>query len=113
MALYSVWDWDRNAYRIYSTSRTASVGDDPTPPRPTGLAQLGADPDTDVKPLPAGAKLVGYSHIARGEIRRLNRGFFSDLGDDAGAGSSTSWLKLGAAAAGGALAMHLWMGAGR
>lgn len=108
MALYSIWDWNRNAYRVYSTPRTVSVGDDPIPPRPSA-SSLGANPDTDVKPLPAGAKFVGYSHIARGEIRRERRGI-GDLGDDAGTEAGvTSWWKLVAAAAAGAVAMHLWM----
>lgn len=108
MALYSTWDWSRNSYRIYSTSRPASVGDDPVPPRPS-TSSLGANPDTDVKPLPAGTKFVGYSHVPRGEIRRERRGI-GDLGDDAGAGATaTSWWKLVAAAAAGAVAMHLWM----
>lgn len=70
MALYSVWDWDRNAYAVYRTPQRVSVGDDPIPPRPSGISVLGASPDDDVKPLPVGAKLVGYDHFARGEIRR-------------------------------------------
>lgn len=71
MALYSVWDWDRNAYRVYATNAPVSVGDDPKPPKPSNIGPIGADPDTDVKPLPVGAKLIGYEHLPRGEIRRL------------------------------------------
>lgn len=84
MALYSVWDWDRNAYRVYSTKTPVSVGDDPIPPKPSGLSALGADPDTHLKALPSGAKFMGYSHLARGELRRMSRGL-GDNGDDAGA----------------------------
>lgn len=86
MALYSVWDWNRNAYRVYSTRRPVSVGDDPIPPRPSGLSALGADPDEHIKPLPSGARFEGYSHLARGEIRRMPTGM-GDTADDAGAAS--------------------------
>lgn len=84
MALYSVWDWNRNSYRVYSTPQPVSVGDDPIPPRPKGISAIGADPDVHVKPLPSGAKMVGYSHMPRGEIRRLPGGI-GDTADDAGA----------------------------
>lgn len=86
MALYSVWDWDRNVYRVYSTPTPVSVGDDPTSPKPTNISPIGANPDTDIKPLPAGAKFIGHDQLARGEIRRMPGGI-SDLGDDAGAPS--------------------------
>lgn len=112
MALYSVWDWNRNAYRIYSTRQPVSVGDDPVPPRPTGLSAIGADPDTHIKPLPAGARLVGHSHLARGEVRRLSGGL-GDGGDDGGVASGaggTKWVMLVAGIALGAGAMHLFMG---
>ena len=56
MALYSAFDWDRNSYRVYRTPELVSVGDDPTPPRPRLRHRLGAVPDVDAKPLPAGAK---------------------------------------------------------
>ncbi|HEY5656992.1 MAG TPA: hypothetical protein VIY27_04310 [Myxococcota bacterium] len=71
MALYSAWDWDRNAYRVYQTRRLVSVGDDPKPPKPKLRHPLGAVPDMDAKTLPPGAKMIGYSHQARGEIVRL------------------------------------------
>lgn len=87
MALYSVWDWNRNSYRVYSTPTPVSVGDDPVPPKPSGISPIGANPDSDVKPLPPGARFVGYDHLARGEIRRMSSGF-GDLGDDAGNGGS-------------------------
>jgi hypothetical protein len=83
MALYSVWDWDRNSWRIYRTKTPVSVGEDALPPKPQGTTALGADPDTHAKPLPAGARFHGYSHVARGEVRRLSSGM-GDSGDDAG-----------------------------
>ena len=112
MALYSVWDWNRNAYRVYSTRRPVSVGDDPIPPRPTGLSPIGADPDEHIKPLPAGVRFMGYSHLARGELRRMPQGM-GDNGDDAGAAANDSgkggWAMLGIGVAIGAGAMW-WLG---
>lgn len=87
MALYSVWDWDRNVYRVYKTNSPVSVGDDPIAPKPTGLSAIGADPDTHIKALPSGAKFMGYSHLARGELRRMSHGL-GDRGDDAGSSSA-------------------------
>ena len=111
MALYSVWDWNRNAYAVYSTPKRVSVGDDPVPPRPKGLSKLGASPDDDVKPLPSGAKLIGYDHFARGEIRRRS-GLFG-VGDDGGQGGGASsplfmFLAGGATAAGAIYAYWRW-----
>lgn len=106
MALYSVWDWNRNSYRVYETSRPASVGDDPKPPRPRGRSVLGANPDTDVKPLPGGARFVEYSHVPRGEIRRQPRGL-GDTGDDAGANGS-DWMMFALGAGAGAAALWWW-----
>lgn len=83
MALYSVWDWNRNSYRVYTTPTPVSVGDDPTPPKPVGISPIGANPDSDVKPLPPGATFIGYDLFARGEIRRAPSSL-GDLGDDAG-----------------------------
>jgi hypothetical protein len=91
MALYSVWDWNRNSYRVFTTPTHVSVGDDPIPPNPSGISSIGANPDTDIKPLPSGAKFIGHDLLARGEIRRMPAGF-TDLGDDAGTGGSF-WMQ--------------------
>ena len=95
MALYSVWDWDRNSWRIYKTKAPVSVGEDAIPPKPAGTTALGADPDTHAKPLPSGARFMGYSHEARGEIRRAAAGLG---GDDAGR-SRSPWFMFGLGAA--------------
>ena len=81
MALFSAWDWDRNAYRVYMTRQMVSIGDDPKPPKPSLRHPLGAVPDVDAKPLPIGAKFMGYSHQARGEIVKLPAGTLGRLGD--------------------------------
>ena len=100
MALYSTWDWNRNAWRVYATRRPVSVGDDPVPPRPRNTSTLGADPDTHVKPLPGGTRFMGYSHVARGEVRRQT-GALGIVGDDAGRSgvSGLAMFGLGVAAA--------------
>lgn len=83
MAFFSVWDWNRNAWRIYQTSTPVSVGDDPAAPKPSMNNPIGADPDTQVKQLPPGATVVGYDHLARGEIRREPASLLSGA-DDSG-----------------------------
>jgi len=104
MALYSVWDWDRNAYRVYRTRTPVSVGDDPIPPKPRSSSPIGADPDTQIKALPAGAQPIGFSHIARGEIRRTG----GALGGDDG-GSSSRWAWVAAGVAAGAVGTYWWI----
>lgn len=101
MALYSVWDWDRNSWRIYKTKTPVSVGEDAIPPKPTGMTVLGADPDTHAKPLPSGARFMGFSHEARGEVRRATSGLG---GDDAGRSGTAPWFMFGL----GAAAASLW-----
>lgn len=101
MALYSVWDWNRNSWRVYSTPTPVSVGDDARPPRPSNASPIGADPDTHAKPLPSNARFHGYSHVARGEVRRSSKGM-GDVGDDAGRETSVlrqPWLMFGLGAA--------------
>ena len=81
MALYSVWDWDRNAWAIYRNAQPVSVGDDPKPPKPLKISPLGADPDTQSNPLPSDAQFVGYDHMCRGEVR-VQGGSLAALGID-------------------------------
>lgn len=95
MALYSVWDWERNTWGIYSTPDHVSVGDDPKPPKPSEVHVIGADPDTQAKPLPPGARFVGYDHMARGEVRR-NPNLPVSLGEVA-EGSDLAKYAVGAA----------------
>jgi len=94
MALYSVWDWDRNAWGVYRTPTPVSVGDDPLPHSSSGDSAIGAAPSTGVKALPSNARLIGYDHLARGEVRRRS-GALGDNGDDAGRSTGVTgngWL---------------------
>lgn len=70
MATYSAWDWNINAFRVFRDAKLSSIGDDPSPPRPRTVSILGAVPDKDVKTLPSGARSIGTSPVAIGEIVR-------------------------------------------
>lgn len=86
MALYSVWDWNKNLYKVYGDARPVSVGVDPDPPRPSNVHILGAVPFDAAKTLPANVKFMGLSHVPRGEIVRDVRTTVElmGLGSDAG-----------------------------
>ncbi len=106
MALFSVWDWDHNSWAIYRNDRPVSVGDDPKPPRPTTMSRLGADPDTQMNPLPSDARFIGYSHVARGEVRRKPSGTMDALGLDMPSTDDVKKYAIGAVGA--LLAYDLW-----
>jgi hypothetical protein len=97
MALYSVWNWDRNSYDVYEDRQPVSIGDDPNPPRPSKLHAIGAVPDRDVKSLPSGTRLVGQSPMPKGEIvRKGGGGFFSVVTGGGGGGSGDGLGDAGA-----------------
>lgn len=101
MALYSVWDWNKNLYRVYSNTTPVSVGVDPQPPRPSGMHFLGAVPYEHAKVLPSAVNLMGLSHVPRGEIVREAASVkeLLGLGEDADGKSFTSTLLVAAAGA--------------
>lgn len=80
MALYSVWNWDRNNWEVYRDARPVSVGVDSKPPKPSDVNTIGVDPDTQMNPLPSDARFMGYDHTCRGEIRVAPKGALSGLG---------------------------------
>lgn len=106
MALYSVWDWDRNSWAIYRDARPVSVGDDPKPPRPTNVSPIGADPDTQVNLVPSDARFIGYDHMCRGEVRRRGNSALSGLGIDMPSSDDLQKYALGALI--GASAAYAW-----
>jgi hypothetical protein len=101
MALYSVWDWNKNLYRVYADQRPVSVGVDPHPPRPSNVNILGAVPYDDCKTLPAGARSMGLSHVPRGEIVRQTGSVqeLLGLGDNDGGRSLFGTVAIAAASA--------------
>lgn len=100
MALYSVWDWNKNLYRVYADQRPVSVGVDPEPPRPTNVNILGAVPYDAAKTLPVGVKFMGLSHVPRGEIVRDARSTLEMMGLGNDAGGTSTKLVAGVAIAG-------------
>lgn len=102
MALYSVWDWEKNMYAVFATDKPVSVGVDPDAPRPRGIDVLGGVPYEDVKVLPAGARLLGHDRLARGEIVRASRGVLG-LGD-AGQPAEPRTMSFAVVAIGGVVA---------
>lgn len=106
MALYSVWNWDRNNWAVYRDARPVSVGVDSKPPKPSNVSALGADPDTQMNPLPADARFVGYDHMCRGEVRVANRSALSGLGLDFPDASDMKKYAVGAAVGVGAVLLY-------
>ena len=100
MALYSVWDWNKNLYRVYSNATPVSVGVDPQPPRPSGVHLLGAVPYDHAKVLPAGTKALGLSHVPRGEIVRDATSVKELLGLGDEPGNRSAWSTVAIAAGG-------------
>jgi hypothetical protein len=100
MALYSIWDWNKNLYRVHSNTTPVSVGVDPSPPRPGALHLIGAIPYEHAKTLPAGTRFMGLSHVPRGEVVRDATSVkdLLGLGDDAASGER--WKLIACAAAG-------------
>jgi hypothetical protein len=91
MALYSVWDWNKNLYRVHADTLPVSVGVDPSPPQPTGVHLLGAIPYDHAKVLPPAARFMGLSHVPRGEVVRSATNLKELLGLGAEPGSSSVW----------------------
>lgn len=106
MALYSVWNWDRNNWEIYRDARPVSVGVDAKAPKPSNVSALGADPDTQMNPLPSDAKFMGYDHMCRGEVRVANSSVLSGLGLDVPDVSDLKKYAIGAALGFGAFALY-------
>jgi len=102
MALYSVWDWGKNLYRVYADQRPVSVGVDPEPPRPANVHILGAVPYDAAKLLPTGVRFVGLFHVPRGEIMRDARGPLQMMGLGSDSGGASTGLLVGVAVVGAA-----------
>jgi hypothetical protein len=99
MALYSVWDWNKNLYRVYADQRPVSVGVDPEPPRPGNVHILGAIPYDAAKTLPVGVKFMGLSHVPRGEIVRDVRSPLEMMGLGGDSGGASTKMVAGVAIA--------------
>ncbi len=111
MALYSVWDWNKNLYKVYADQRPVSVGVDPQPPRPTNVHLLGAVPYDACKLLPPGTRFMGLSHVPRGEIVREagNVRELMGLGDSDGGPSLFGTIAIAAASAAAGFIVARWV----
>jgi hypothetical protein len=81
--IYSQWLPDRGGYAHYETSERRGLGDDLPTPRLHQVSAIGVA-STDIgRPLPLGAKIVGYGPLAQGSVVPMDRRGLSgiDLND--------------------------------
>lgn len=82
--LYSKWLPDRGGYAHYETAERRGLGDDLPTPRLQQTSAIGVA-STDIgRPLPLGAKIVGYGPLAKGSVTRLDRDGLSGIGGTSG-----------------------------
>ncbi len=98
--IYSKWRPDRGGYAYYETSERRGLGDDLPIPRLRDVSALGVA-STDIgRPLPLGAKIIGYGPLARGSVAPLDRSGLSLSGvSGASLWSAARLLGLGLASA--------------
>lgn len=79
--LYSKWLPDRGGYAYYESTERKGLGDDLVTPRLRNTTDLGVA-STDIgRPLPLGAKIVGFGPLARGCVTPLDRSGLSGIAD--------------------------------
>jgi hypothetical protein len=78
--IYSKWLPDRGGYAYYETSERRGLGDDLPVPKLWQTSGIGVASTEIGRPMPLGAKLVGYGALARGSIVPLDRSGLSGLG---------------------------------
>lgn len=71
--IYSKWLPDKGGYAYYETTERRGLGDDLPTPRLSQASDLGVASTDAGRPLPLGAKLVGYGPVARGCVTVLDR----------------------------------------
>jgi len=87
--IYSQWLPDRGGYAYYESSERRGLGDDLPVPRLRSTTALGVA-STDIgRPLPLGAKIIGYGPVARGSIVPFDR---SGLSGAPGSGTQGNLL---------------------
>jgi len=79
MVIYSSWVPDRGGYAYYQTNERLGLSDDlPIPKLPKGTA-IGVASTSIGRPMPLGAKIVGYGPLARGSVTKLDRSGLSGV----------------------------------
>lgn len=77
---YSKWLPDRGGYAYYESSQRLGLGDDLPVPRLSQSSPIGVASTEIGRPLPLGAKLVGYGPLPQGSIVPLDRSGLGGLG---------------------------------
>lgn len=77
--IYSKWLPDRGGYAYYETSERLGLADDLPTPWLRQSSEIGVASTSAGRPLPGGAKLIGYGKLARGSIVPFDRSGLSGL----------------------------------
>jgi len=83
--IYSSWLADKGGYAYYETPERLGLGDDLPTPRMRQVSSIGVASTDGGRPLPLGAKLIGYGPVARGCVTPLDRSGLGGLGATTGA----------------------------
>ncbi len=71
--VYSEWLPDRGGYRYLEVAERRGLGDDLPIPKLKQRSPIGVPSTEAGRPLPLGAKIVGYGPIAKGSVVPLDR----------------------------------------
>lgn len=71
--IYSKWLPDRGGYAYYESAERLGLGDDLPAPFLKNVSDLGVASTHSGRPLPLGAKFIGYGKLARGSIVPFDR----------------------------------------
>jgi len=83
--IYSKWVADKGGYAYYETPERLGLGDDLPTPRMRQVSSIGVASTDGGRPLPLGAKLIGYGPVARGCVTPLDRSGLGGIGGATGA----------------------------
>lgn len=77
--IYSRWLPDKGGYEYFETSERLGLADDLPVPK-VSFGEIGAASTSSGRPLPLGAKRIGYGKLARGSIVPFERKGLMGLG---------------------------------
>lgn len=75
--IYSQWVPDRGGYVYYESPERLGLSDDLPTPRMRRHSDIGVASTGAGRPLPLGAKIIGYGPIARGSVVPMSRSMLS------------------------------------
>jgi hypothetical protein len=82
--LYSEWLPDRGGYRVLEVPERRGLGDDLPVPKLKQVSPIGVASTDAGRPLPLGAKIVGYGPVAKGSVVPLDRSGLSGAASSGG-----------------------------